>query len=542
MVKLNQLSAYSIDAIVKGISNDDFSGIKAILNRLSDPELEILADFLVEIYDNRESMAPLMNFSTQLCLEQSTNEQDMVTIFASGFTTLLNRRLVFGDLGLRYFKSFVVPYYETIQLEADSINIESEKGKQRICSIVGTIIEKYSASADDVPVYIRQALLSIHQVMGKGEKLDFCVGMCMGIIGEHFISKDSIVGFFKDPSEKVSQLMKECGKLWTAVAFQIPQENEIYSQFITKYVSQLNEFISEVYDEETLQVVVKIVSSHTQYDESKEMRSMHRFKDFLFSLEDSSTISGSSDVEMSYDDQEALLEILEKDKWKISDVKNGITFYTRNNEDKNNTICVRLDGRVQAKLKDAASYFQQNAFVSKHFTNLKIEPISENFTQISATHNYPFPCSNRYININSWTWTGENEAYCLFTERAGKTPNGLVRSRVNLCGAHIKSSQHPYFLDVSLVIHIEPNGNIPNWVMEKIQKPIVMRMEKLFDAMESPRLSVKNRSQSSGNFATLSPYNGLPRKVLSGDIHKARHKWEGERENGLGDDLRQKFK
>eukprot|EP01117_Protostelium_nocturnum_P007622 TRINITY_DN272_c1_g1_i1.p1 TRINITY_DN272_c1_g1~~TRINITY_DN272_c1_g1_i1.p1 ORF type:complete len:445 (-),score=145.90 TRINITY_DN272_c1_g1_i1:44-1378(-) len=433
-------------------------------------------------------MEPLMTWTSLMVLRNRPSNEDFVaTLNQVGFPRMIRQRTVFGDEGIKYFKSIIVPYYHRVTEEADSIQLETLEGKKQICNIIDSLTVSYLNSMDRFPLCMRQSVSPLHPVMGRGPgPLDLCLGMMM-MINLPFIQNPWLLGFLEEvPSGKVAQVLEECAKVWYFMILQIPQEEEPYKSIITAYNDVLNDFVREFYDETSIAKVIEREQIEANRDANREQACIQKLTEFLEGLELEGTTVPTLDrftieeeEEMTEDDRKLLLNKLEKEEWKLIKKEEGISYYEFAGE--RGTICARVDTRIKADMEDVTHAIQRLMFESnsRDILNSQSLTISDYCMQRSFVQKFPFPFSNRFFSYRSWIMSGATDSICYFSDHPFVASQGTVSGTFLPSGAYVRSTTHPSFVDVSFVLHYDPKGSVPRWVNKKLRKSMQKRMAQL---------------------------------------------------------------
>eukprot|EP01117_Protostelium_nocturnum_P012202 TRINITY_DN4483_c0_g1_i1.p1 TRINITY_DN4483_c0_g1~~TRINITY_DN4483_c0_g1_i1.p1 ORF type:complete len:493 (-),score=140.05 TRINITY_DN4483_c0_g1_i1:922-2400(-) len=468
-----------------------FEDLEAILPHLNLQEEELLADFLTELFLLQNDLTPLICWCASLqsnAIKHSEGEKE------SEFSEMLRRRSVFSDRGVEYFKSFVVDYYNLVMEKSRDIYLDSMDGKESVCEIVDFLIESFTNSLPNAPTFMRFPVCEIHEAFGRGDgALDRSITVLMNQTSK-FITDPYMLGFLLEPPQgKVYEVLKECGKLWTAIANQNFIEEDPYRYIIYKHNERLNDFIAKFYDRgdiercKSTEIVGKI-------DENEVARAATQLAEFLECVELNDGASCQTafckDDELSEEDAMMLANKMGSPNWKVGKVtQEGIIYWELKDESTQNAVCARVDAKINASLGYATHFIERNILSSiKGTYNLSSFQVKENYRQFSFHQKYPFPFSNRFISGNSWVSMGETDSICFFGERPSETPQNLVRSVLHPSGAYIKiSDDDPESLDVSMILHYELHGSLPKWVIKDLHKTLFQKMAKVLQSAGSEK-------------------------------------------------------
>eukprot|EP01117_Protostelium_nocturnum_P011310 TRINITY_DN4100_c0_g1_i2.p1 TRINITY_DN4100_c0_g1~~TRINITY_DN4100_c0_g1_i2.p1 ORF type:complete len:538 (+),score=165.59 TRINITY_DN4100_c0_g1_i2:35-1648(+) len=490
--------------IVKRVGGGDFSGLNDLLPKMSEEEKELLASYLVDLYEQKDLSqllvwaSPFSEHSDLSAKSNDGNEETNLKNGGFGFGKMVRNRTVFGDLGMRYFKSFFVPFHQRVEMEANTIDVRTTEGRKKVCQIMDELLKNYASSTDDSPIFLRRELSTLQKNLGRGDgPLNQILGFAMITLEKPFILSTDYAGSSVYPTKPVREVLEDCSKIWLSVAKQTSVEEsegvdsdckEIYQSMVSKHNDSLNEFIGEYADEIAVERLAKIVASQAPFDAKREERILANLAKFLERINSSDTESvGESHYSLVEEDKERMKDKLDLSKWKAK--KDGVFYW---NED-SRCINARVDANLKTDLEYAADFITKKFITSNEIIKEASSNVfSENHAQYSGKHVFPFPFANRSLSINVWTCVDDTEAFVIVRNHFGEKLKGCVPTDVKISGAYLKVSPSDSSLKVSIFLHYTSEGSNPRWLCESLNSGIAKTFNGWINEMEKPFRSSQN--------------------------------------------------
>ncbi|PRP85577.1 hypothetical protein PROFUN_06366 [Planoprotostelium fungivorum] len=447
--------------IVECLKERNFVPLQNLAKRIDPSQLHALAE---EVWIFCE------DFDWEILRWFSKSKEEIAPLGHLEFPDLLLKQLALGDFSLNFHRRHLAPYFQRAKDAADlmeglTVDIPT------VASMIDRLFCELIENLVHLPVQLRILSMESRGEGGRG------VEVLNKQLREFFmwnmfplLNRPAAFGYTDiDDRPEMKAVLEECSKVVANACRQKQlKKYDPYKALYVEWNDKLNEAFDRAIEVEEVKTAQHIFTAQLPLNDRKLRRNAKKLTEYIDDLlgDSGSEISSLHGVplELEAHQKEALLKKLYLN-WKVFKSYGFGDIFSYRSPSITTGTHARVEVWLKGEVKDVVERVFHGLFNRPDFMDVKVTEQCNGYRQVNYRKRMPFPYSQRYVNVNTWTTVDDKEGVIYIEDNAehqGK-PKGCERARLQASGVYVK--KYNEVLKVDILWHVILGGNIPEWMV-----------------------------------------------------------------------------
>ncbi|PRP81888.1 hypothetical protein PROFUN_08752 [Planoprotostelium fungivorum] len=452
------------DHIVESIRCREYAPLHSLIRRIDPAQYHALAE---EVWIFCE------DFDWEILRWFSKSKEEIAPLGHLEFPDLLLKQLALGDFSMNFHRRHLAPHFTRAQMAADKLT--TDKLVSTVTSMIDLLFQAVIQSFSYYPVQLRVLGMESREEGGKGSEV-LTTQLREFLMWNMFplLNRPAAFGYTDiDNCPKMKRIVDECARVVANACRQKELKNDAYKKLYEEWNDKLNEAFEAVIEAEEVIMAQKIFMAQHLPNLKKEQRNAEKLAMYIDNLleeksEEDMSQHGSP-LDLIPARRDVLLSKFGLD-WKAFKSYGDLLSYSSPSITILNPFQMGTHARVeiwiQGRVSDVVDRVFQELFHRADFMDVNVTPMANGHRQVSYRKRMPFPYSQRYVNVNTWTTVDGKEGVIYIEDNAehqGK-PKGCERARLQASGVIVR--RYDEMVKMEMLWHVNLGGNVPEWMVK----------------------------------------------------------------------------